>query len=181
MAEENAPLDEALAARLVAERFPDWAGLPIRRVPSDGTDNALFRLGDDKCVRLPSTPYSPAQLRKEALWLPAFQALPLEVPNPIAVMEPSETFPHPWAVYSWLEGEPVSASGLSDMMAAAEALGGFVKALRAVDAADAPPAGSDNHYRGVALAGRDRVTRQSFDGIADLFPLSGLEAAWAAA
>lgn len=31
---------------LVAEQFPGWAGLPVREVRSQGTDNALFRLGD---------------------------------------------------------------------------------------------------------------------------------------
>ena len=42
-----------LVVRLLTAQFPLWAGLPIRPVPSTGTDNALIRLGDDKVVRLP--------------------------------------------------------------------------------------------------------------------------------
>jgi aminoglycoside phosphotransferase (APT) family kinase protein len=43
----------SLVGRLLASQFPQWAGLPIRLVPSWGTDNALYRLGDDMVVRLP--------------------------------------------------------------------------------------------------------------------------------
>ncbi len=43
----------ALVRRLVAAQFPAWAHLPVRAVDSAGTDNAMFRLGDDLAVRLP--------------------------------------------------------------------------------------------------------------------------------
>jgi aminoglycoside phosphotransferase (APT) family kinase protein len=45
--------DAALVRRLLAAQFPDWADLPIERVPSAGTDNAIYRLGSDMAVRLP--------------------------------------------------------------------------------------------------------------------------------
>ena len=48
--------DAALVRRLLALQFPEWAGLPIEPVPFRGTDNALYRLGDDKVVRLPTRP-----------------------------------------------------------------------------------------------------------------------------
>jgi aminoglycoside phosphotransferase (APT) family kinase protein len=37
-------LDAPLVARLIAGQFPHWADLPLRRVPSAGTDNAMYRL-----------------------------------------------------------------------------------------------------------------------------------------
>ena len=49
-------VDEGLVERLVAGRFPHWAGLGVRRVTSAGTDNAMFRLGPDLVVRLPRLP-----------------------------------------------------------------------------------------------------------------------------
>ncbi len=47
--------DVPLARRLLAAQFPEWAALPIEPVPAAGTDNALYRLGDDMVVRLPAS------------------------------------------------------------------------------------------------------------------------------
>ena len=37
----------ALAQRLIAEQFPQWADLPVAPVELDGWDNTTFRLGDE--------------------------------------------------------------------------------------------------------------------------------------
>ena len=47
--------DPALVGRLLAAQFPHWANLPIEPVLPMGTDNALYRLGDDMVARLPRT------------------------------------------------------------------------------------------------------------------------------
>ena len=44
-----------LAARLIAEQFPQWAGLPIRPVATR-TWRVNYRLGDDLVIRLPRVP-----------------------------------------------------------------------------------------------------------------------------
>lgn len=49
-------IDCPVVVRLIARQFPQWAGLPITAVHSAGTDNAIFRLGDDMAVRLPRRP-----------------------------------------------------------------------------------------------------------------------------
>src|SRR4051812_6230047 len=46
-------IDEALVTRLVVAQFPDLADLSIRAVPSMRTVNAIYRLGDHLCARLP--------------------------------------------------------------------------------------------------------------------------------
>jgi len=46
-------IDEALVRRLLAAQFPRWAELPIDALASGGTDNAIYRLGDELSVRLP--------------------------------------------------------------------------------------------------------------------------------
>ena len=43
---EELDIDPALVRGLVATQFPSWAHLPLERVASAGTDNAIFRLGD---------------------------------------------------------------------------------------------------------------------------------------
>jgi len=45
--------DISLVARLLKAQFAHWADLPIEPVDSSGTDNAIYRLGDDMVVRLP--------------------------------------------------------------------------------------------------------------------------------
>ncbi len=45
--------DAALVRRLLADQFPDYADRRITRIEHPGTDNAIYRLGDDLCARLP--------------------------------------------------------------------------------------------------------------------------------
>ena len=55
-----------------------------------GTDNAIFRLGDDKAVRLPRIDGAVGQVEKDRLWLPALAPqLPFEVPELLAAGVPS--------------------------------------------------------------------------------------------
>ncbi len=77
--------DAALVRRLLAAQFPQWADLPIEPVPSAGTDNALYRLGDDMAVRMPRIDWAIDQVEKEQRWLPKLAPLlPLDIPLPLA-------------------------------------------------------------------------------------------------
>lgn len=74
-------IDAALVRRLLAAQFPQWAALPTERVPSGGTDNALYRLGDDLVVRLPLAEWAAKGLDKELMWLPRLAPmLPVAIP-----------------------------------------------------------------------------------------------------
>src|SRR5262249_41878803 len=53
MHEDELELGEELVRRLLVEQFPEWSGLPLRRVRPDGTVNAIFRHGDALALRLP--------------------------------------------------------------------------------------------------------------------------------
>lgn len=146
-------IDAELVRRLVAEQFPEWAGLPVRLVRSAGTDNAMYRLGDDLVVRLPRLPDGEGQIRREHRWLPRLAPhLPLSVPVPLAVGEPGAGFPLPWGVYRWLEG----SNELVELADAAVELGRFVAALHKVDATVGPPS-----YRGTPPGGNDEYVRQA--------------------
>ena len=46
-------ISSSLVLELLAAQFPQWAKLPLKAVPSAGTDNAIYRLGSDLAVRLP--------------------------------------------------------------------------------------------------------------------------------
>ena len=143
MHEGQLEIDDELVAGLLADQFPDLAGLPISRVSSTGTVNALFRVGDDHYVRLPLMAHYSDDVDRELRWLPELAPrLPLRIPRPVAAGRPTTTFPFRWAVYEWLEGRPYADDAVIDEAAAACDLAEFVIALRRIEVpADAPPAG----------------------------------------
>jgi aminoglycoside phosphotransferase (APT) family kinase protein len=155
-------IDATLVRRLLFEQFPHWADLPIAPVLPMGTDNALYRLGDDMVVRLPRRARDGIVLEKERRWLPKLAPqLPLAVPVPLAEGEPSDTFPLVWSVYSWLRGENATLERLTDMSRAALDLAQFVAALQRIDPADGPRPGEHNSFRGAPVAARDEATRSA--------------------
>jgi aminoglycoside phosphotransferase (APT) family kinase protein len=151
--EGEVPIDLALVQRLLTQ----WDGLrgPLRRVRSTGTVNAIYRLGDELCVRLPRLEHHADDLRKELAWLPRLH-VSLPIPEPVFAGAPDEGYPFPWAVYRWIEGAPYD--GDVDEPAAAEVLAAFVHELRAHDVASAPRAGR------APLAELDEVTRPLLGG-----------------
>ena len=174
--------DAGLVRRLLAGQFPQWAGLTIVPVPSAGTDNALFRLGDDLVVRMPRIGWATGQIDKERRWLPHLAPhLPLAVPEPLAVGEPAEGFPWRWSVYRWLPGDNATLDRLADPAEAARDLARFVRALQAVDTTGGPRPEPGTFGRGVPLAVRDAGTREAIAACAGLIDTGAATAAWEAA
>lgn len=158
---EEIDTDADLVRRLLRAQHPRWADLPIERVPSAGTDNAMYRLGDDLAVRLPRIGWAVDAVAKEQRWLPALAPhLPLSVPLPVAAGEPGEGFPHPWGVVTWLPGEMAALDRLRDPVEAALDLAAFVRSLRALD-----PTGGPRHRRGGPLHHVDDQVRATLAGL----------------
>jgi aminoglycoside phosphotransferase (APT) family kinase protein len=174
--------DAALVGRLLAGQFPQWADFPIELVHSAGTDNALYRLGDDMVVRLPRIHGAAGQVDKEHRWLPRFAArLPLAVPVPLAKGAPGEGYPWHWSVYRWLEGESATIEPIADTRQAATELARFIAALQRIDPTGGPPAGPHNSFRGVPLAARDAATRTAISTLHGTLDAPAATAAWDAA
>jgi len=151
--------DVSLVRRLLAGQFPQWANLPIKPVPSYGTDHAIYRVGMGLSVRLPRIANATRQAEKEAKWLPVFAPLlPLEVPVQLAAGQPSEGYPFHWSVYKWLQGQDANGP-IDDLVQAAVDLAGFVNALRRIDTAGAPPHSPSG--RGGPLAEHDGDVREA--------------------
>lgn len=171
--------DVALVRRLLADQFPQWAGLPIEPVAERGTDNILYRLGDDLVARLPGRERSELGLKKECAWLPQLAPLlPLEIPLPLAAGRPVDDYPYEWAVFRWLHGESATVERLSDSRRAAADLAGFVAALERVDTTGAPGPGEHNVYRGCPLALREETTRAAILKLAGEIDTAGVTAIW---
>jgi aminoglycoside phosphotransferase (APT) family kinase protein len=174
--------DAALVGRLLAAQFPQWAGLPIEPVASAGTDNALYRLGDDMAVRLPRIHWAAGQVDKEYQWLPRLAPLlPLAIPVPLAKGEPGEGYPWQWSICRWLEGENATLERLADPRQAAIELAQFIAALQRIDPTGGPPPGPYNSFRGVPLVMRDTQTRTALASLHGRIDAGAVTAAWEAA
>jgi aminoglycoside phosphotransferase (APT) family kinase protein len=174
--------DAALVGRLVAAQFPQWADLPIEPVRSRGTDNALYRVGDDKVVRMPRIQRAAGALAKEQEWLPRLgPLLPLAVPEPLARGVPADGYPWEWWVYGWLEGETATVERIVDHGQAASDLARFVAALQRIDPTDGPPPGEHNVFRGEPLEARDAPTRRAIAALHDEIDVRAVTAVWDAA
>ena len=126
----------------------------------DGWDNSTFRLGDTLSVRLPSADGYVPQVAKEHRWLPILgTALPLPIPEPVALAGPACGFPRPWSVYRWLDGDVAASVDIADPVTLAGDLARFLVALRAADATGGPPAGAHSFGRGGPLELYDADTR----------------------
>lgn len=177
--------DVALVRRLLRGQFPAWAELPIAPVNSAGTDNALFRLGDALCVRMPRVPSAEGQVEKEQRWLPMLAPqLPLQIPEPVAAGQPGEGYPSAWSVCRWIEGRDAAQESLRNLDRVARQLAEFLRALWGTDATGGPPPGQHNSRRGVPLATRDAATRTAIAELAAMpaepVDIAGVMRAWEA-
>lgn len=179
---DELPIDGALVRRLLTAQFPQWADLALKPFPSAGSDNAMYRLGDDMVVRLPRRERTSGRLEKERRWLPKLApSLPLAVPVPLAEGAPTEGYPFSWSVYTWLQGENATFVNITDLSQLATDLAQFVADLQRIDPSGGPEPGEHNFFRGVPLAARDESTRASIAIIGRAIDVDAVTAAWEAA
>ncbi|HEV2121646.1 MAG TPA: aminoglycoside phosphotransferase family protein [Chloroflexota bacterium] len=176
MHEGEVGIDAELVGRLVAAQFPHLADLPICAVQSTGTVNAIYRLGDSMCARLPRVAAWAESLDREIEWLPKLAPhLSLRVPEPVARGCPVSGYPFPWAIYRWIDGRPYADDLVHDERAAARALARFVVELRRIDPAEAPRGGRR------PLRELDAVTRRAIESSRGAIDGDAVAAAWSSA
>src|SRR5690242_7387576 len=123
---------------LVAEQFPEWRGLPVRSVASEGTVNAIFRVGDRLAARFPLQPQEAARARR-ALESEAAAARELagrtrfRTPEPVAIGAPGAGYPLPWSVQTWLPGVVATDDDPGESGAFAHDLAEFITGVRTID------------------------------------------------
>jgi len=171
-------VDAVLVQRLIASQHPQWAGLPIERVASDGTTNAIYRLGPVAAVRLPLVRYGEQAIDVEGRWLPQIApGLPLTVPAQLATGEPDAGYPFRWSVHRWIEGEPVSHAPVEDLVTLAESLAAWLAALHRIDTTGERDAALHD-LRGAPLALRDAETRRGLATLAVELDVDAALAVW---
>ncbi|WNM40223.1 aminoglycoside phosphotransferase family protein [Micromonospora halotolerans] len=173
MHKDEVRTDAALVRRLIAGQFPQWADRPVTPVPSGGTDNAIYRLGDALTVRLPRIESAVKQVAFEHEWLPVLaKHLPVAVPQPCAVGRPADGYPWPWAVHRWVDGDHPT-EGNTDPRGFAADLGDLVAGLRRADTA-----GARAGYRSGPLRGRDAYLREWTEAARGMVDVDAVLAIW---
>jgi aminoglycoside phosphotransferase (APT) family kinase protein len=123
--------------RLVAEQFPEWRDLAVRGVASQGTVNAIFRIGDRLAARFP---LQPGDVDKTRRWLAAEARAARELlgrtrfttPEPVALGEPGAGYPLPWSVQTWLPGTVATPDDPAGSVGFARDLAEFIRDVRAI-------------------------------------------------
>jgi aminoglycoside phosphotransferase (APT) family kinase protein len=176
MHEGEADTDSALVRRLLASQFPHWADLEIERFPSGGTVNAIYRIGEDMCVRLPLVEAWAWHLETEAKWLPKLAPhLPVAVPEVLGHGIADEGYPFDWSVYGWLEGEEWRTDGVHDEREAAADLANFISALWKIDTTDGQ---RPRRASRIPLPAFDQWVQESTEKARDMIDADALLAAW---
>jgi aminoglycoside phosphotransferase (APT) family kinase protein len=173
MHDDEVDIDEGLVERLLAAQLPRLAGLPIRAVRSTGTVNAIYRLGNELCVRLPRLQKWAADLDKELEWLPKLApSLSLRIPEPVEKGRPAGNYPFTWAVYRWIEGHVYGDDVVDDELQAAADLAQLVLELREIDPRGAPRGGRR------PLRELDAVTRTRIEDARGIIDADAAAAEW---
>ena len=123
---------------LIANQFPEWSGLPITEFASQGTVNALFRVGDQLAARFPLQPAGVDETRRllESEAAAARELLgrtPFATREPVAIGDPGAGFPLPWSVQTWLPGTTATEVDPGSSMAFAEDLATFIQGVRSIE------------------------------------------------
>lgn len=170
-------IETGLVRRLVAEQFPHLSHLPVAEVHSTGTVNAIYRLGDELCARLPRLQRWASGLERECKWLPVLApSLTLQVPEPVVQGLPTSYYPFSWAIFRWIDGQTYSADRIDDEQQAAADLAQFVAELRGNDL---PPVDDQTPYGGrPPLAEQDADVRDWIAQAGDLIDGPAVTAAW---
>ena len=137
---DQLPIATATVRQLVDAQFPQWRHLPVNRFASQGTVNALFRVGEQRHIRFPLEPgevgstrrrlQSEAEAARELLGRTRFRT-----PEPVALGEPGEGYPLPWSVQTWLPGIAATEQDPGGSVAFAHDLAEFIAGVRAIDTA----------------------------------------------
>lgn len=179
---DEVPVATETVRALVDDQFPQWRALPVRRLETAGTVNAVFRLGDALALRFPRRPEAPEVLRARLLAeadaarrIARVSTVP--TPLPVALGEPGRRFPMPWTVQTWLPGETADEVDPAESEAFATDLAGLITALRTADTRGETFTGEG---RGGDLRDHDAAVDEYLGRSGELLDVPRMRRMWAA-
>ncbi|GAA5199321.1 aminoglycoside phosphotransferase family protein [Rugosimonospora acidiphila] len=178
---DQLPVPVEAVRALVDAQFPEWRGLPVRGVDSQGTVNAIFRVGDRLAARFPLRGGDvEATRRRLAAEADAARELAgrtrFPTPEPVALGGPGAGYPLPWSVQTWLPGVVATDDDPGTSLAFAHDLAEFVAGVRALDTRGRTFRGSG---RGGELRSHDAWVATCLDRSEGLLDVAQLRRLWA--
>jgi aminoglycoside phosphotransferase (APT) family kinase protein len=165
---------------LVDEQLPELRGLAIRTVDSEGTVNAIFRIGDHFAARFALEPSDAGSMRRQ-LESEARAARELAgrtrfaTPEPVALGEPGPGYPLPCSVQTWLPGVTATDEDPGQSAAFAHDLAEFICGVRAIETGGRTFGG---HGRGGDLRSHDAWMETCFGHSRQLLDVPRLCRTW---
>jgi aminoglycoside phosphotransferase (APT) family kinase protein len=175
------PVSADLVRRLVDVQFPTWRDRPVCAVPSQGTVNALFRIGSDLVARLPLQPApgdGDGRVELEAEAVAARELLGrtrFRTPEPIAIGAPGEGYPRAWSIQTWVPGTVATQQDPGDSAPFAHDLAEFIAGVRRIDTRGRRFSGQG---RGGDLKAHDGWMKMCFERSQELLDVPRLRRMW---
>lgn len=134
-------VEEELARRLIREQFPQVEARSLQLL-GQGWDNTVWLVDGEWAFRFPRKQFAVCGLGNEIAYLPKLAPLlPLPIPVPTLIGQPSEKFQWPFYGAAFIPGRELAEARLDEegRVALARPLAEFLRTLHAVEfAADLP-------------------------------------------
>lgn len=170
-----------LVRALLQGQCPQWANLDLAPLLSSGTDNALFRLGDQYVVRMPRIEWSPGSvmngINKESVLVPQLaRHLTTAISEPVFKGVPNDVYPWPWSITIWNDGHNPGFEKDNEFEQLAIDLASFLNELHSIKL----PENGPFSRRGVPLMNLDPETKKALKALEDDMDTGPLTSLWAA-
>lgn len=169
-----------VAVRLVLDLLPHLSGDDIRPLDTAATTSQIFRVGHDLIARFPLERADPVAaetaLTAEHRAMNEF-ALHCQVPSPrlIAIGRPSDDYPMPWSIQTWVPGVTPGPAMLEGSTEFALDLANLIAELRSIDTLSRTFRGPG---RGGSLTDHDTWVQLCLKRSELLLPVGKLTAMW---
>lgn len=164
MHDNEIALTEKDVRLLLQQQFPQFADLALSYIQESGTENALYRLGDEYIVRLPrfvsdidAFEKNEKTLEKELEYLPYLaKHLSFSISRPLFKGMPSKDYPFSWTIAKWNEGHNPGFEEKDEYSEFAKDMAEFVNQFHAIPVETGP-----HSRRGVKLINLDEETQDA--------------------
>ena len=165
---------------LVHDQFPQWRELGVQLIETQGTVNAVFRVGAGLAARFPLRP-ADVHATRRSLASEADAARELAgrtrfaTPVPVAMGSPGAGYPLPWSVQTWIPGSVATPDEPAASVAFADDLASFIRDVRAIDTRGRTFRGRG---RGGDLTSHDAWMETCFERSSGLLDVARLRRMW---
>jgi aminoglycoside phosphotransferase (APT) family kinase protein len=144
-------IDAPLVTHLINKQFPQYRGLEVKKLDTQGTVNAIYRLGHELVAKFPlrliDATLCHEQMQAEAAAMAEIsQYTHLPCSQIIAIGQADTSFPMPWVIQNWLEGDIATPSGFACSTILAQDISDLIQSLRSVDT-------QNRHFEGKGRGG----------------------------